>query len=61
MSGDATSYADEAVVSQEEVSLSSFLARPRVQASPGSLRCVLEQDTLILAQYWFNPGKPVPT
>ena len=21
---------------------------------------VLEQDTFILAQYWFNPGRPVP-
>ena len=23
---------------------------------PASLCCVLEQDTLIPAQYWFNPG-----
>ena len=25
-------------------------------------RCVvvLEQDTFILAKYWFNPGRPVP-
>ena len=29
---------------------------PRVQASPLSLSCVLEQDTLILANYWFNPS-----
>ena len=21
---------------------------------------VLEQDTFILAKYWFNPGRPVP-
>ena len=21
---------------------------------------VLKQDTFILAQYWFNPGRPVP-
>ena len=21
---------------------------------------VLEQDTFILARYWFNPGRPVP-
>ena len=38
--------------------------RPRVRASPSSLCCVLEQDTLILtlifAQYWFNPGRPIP-
>ena len=33
---------------------------PRVRASPASLRCGLEQDTLILAKYWFNPGRPVP-
>ena len=32
-----------------------------VRASPASLCCVLEQDTLILAKYWFNPGRPVPT
>ena len=30
--------------------------RPRVRVSPASLRCVLEQDTLILAYYWLNPG-----
>ena len=35
-------------------------SRPKVRASVVSLRCVLEQDTLILAQYWFNPGRPVP-
>ena len=35
--------------------------RPRVPASLVSLRCVLEQDTLIPALYWFNPGRPVPT
>ena len=33
----------------------------RVWASPASLSCVVEQDTLILAKYWFNPGRPVPT
>ena len=33
---------------------------PQVRASPASLRCVLEQDTLILASYWFNPGKHAP-
>ena len=32
----------------------------RLGASPASLRCVLEQDTSILAKYWFNPGGPVP-
>ena len=25
-----------------------------------SLHCGLEQDTLILAKYWFNPGKTHP-
>ena len=34
---------------------------PLVRASPASLHSVLEQDTLILAFYWFNPGRPVPT
>ena len=33
--------------------------KSRVRASPTSLRCVLEQDTLSLAYiyiiYWFNP------
>ena len=24
-----------------------------------ALRCVLEQDTLSSAKYWFNPGRPV--
>ena len=28
------------------------------RASPVSLRCVLEQDTLNLAEYWLNPGRP---
>ena len=23
------------------------------------LCCVLEQDTFILASYWFNPGRPI--
>ena len=31
-----------------------------VRASQASVHCVLEQDTLILALYWFNPGRPVP-
>ena len=26
-----------------------------------SLRCDLEQNTFILAYYWFNLGRPVPT
>ena len=30
-------------------------------SSPTVLRCVLEQDTLIPAWYWFKPGMPVPT
>ena len=30
-------------------------------ASPVSLHCVFEQETLILAYYWFNPGRPIPT
>ena len=34
--------------------------RSRVRASPASLRCVLEQDSFILAYYWFNQGRPVP-
>ena len=25
-----------------------------------SLRCVIDQVTLILAYFWFNPGIPVP-
>ena len=32
-----------------------------VRASPASLRCVFAQDTLILALYWFNRGRLVPT
>ena len=32
----------------------------RAQASPASLRCVFEKDTLILAWYWFNPGRLIP-
>ena len=32
-----------------------------VQASPQALQCVLENDMLSSAWYWFNPGKPVPT
>ena len=39
--------------------------RPRVcgfEASPASLHCVLEQETLILAKYWFKfqPRKTCP-
>ena len=29
----------------------------RVRASPASLCCFLGQNTLNLAQYWFNPGR----
>ena len=31
-----------------------------VRASQASMRCVLEQNTLIIAKYWLNPGRPVP-
>ena len=37
--------------------------RPRVSGfEPHRRHCVvvLEQDTFILAQYWFNQGRPVP-
>ena len=37
--------------------------RPRGHGfEPHRRHCVvvLEQDTFILAQYWFNPGRPVP-
>ena len=37
--------------------------RPRGRRfEPHRRRCVvvLEQDTFILAKYWFNPGRPVP-
>ena len=37
------------------------ILRLPVQASPAALHCVLEQDTLIPAYYWFSPGRPVPT
>ena len=30
-----------------------------VRTSPVSLRCVIEQETLILAYYWLTPGRPV--
>ena len=33
---------------------------PRVRASPASLRCVLEQDTLILALVLVQPKKTHP-
>ena len=33
----------------------------RVRASSAALRYVIEQDTLVLAAYWFNPGRPVRT
>ena len=29
-----------------------------VQATLESLCCILKQDTLILAKYWFNSGRP---
>ena len=35
--------------------LSGRVLDSRVRATPASLRCVLEQDTLILAYYRFNP------
>ena len=31
------------------------------KASPTSQRCVLDQDTLLLAKYWFIPGRPMLT
>ena len=33
----------------------------RVRALPASLCCVFDQDTFILAKYWFNPGRPIQT
>ena len=33
----------------------------RVQDSPASLHCILEQETFIFAKSWFNPGRPIPT
>ena len=44
-------------------SLVECLTRDRGAAglsSPASLPCVLAQDTLILALYWFNPGRYRP-
>ena len=38
-------------------------SRPRDPGFEPHLRhcvVVLEQDTFILAKYWFNPGRPVP-
>ena len=38
-------------------------SRPRTSGfEPHQRHCVvvLEQDTFILAYYWFNPGRPVP-
>ena len=38
-------------------------SRPRGRGlEPHRRHCVvvLEQDTFILAKYWFNPGRPVP-
>ena len=38
-------------------------SRPRGRGfEPHRRHCVvvLEQDTFILALYWFNPGRPVP-
>ena len=40
-----------------------FDSRPRGRGfEPHRRHCVvvLEQDTFILAYYWFNPGRPVP-
>ena len=48
---------------QEAQWLSAWLQTKgqRVSASPASPCCVFEQDTFILALYWFNQGRPVPT
>ena len=38
-------------------------SRPRGRGSEPHLRhyvVVPEQDTFILAKYWFNPGRPIP-
>ena len=40
-----------------------FDSKPRGRGfEPHQRHCVvvLEQDTFILAKYWFNPGRPVP-
>ena len=37
------------------------IERLQVQVSSAALRCVLEQDKLILTCYWFNPGRHLPT
>ena len=40
-----------------------FDSRPKGRGfEPHRRHCVvvLEQDTFILAKYWFNPGRPVP-
>ena len=42
---------------------SNIDSRPRGREfEPHRRHCVvvLEQDTFILAKYWFNPGRPVP-
>ena len=31
-----------------------------VRASLVAFHCALKQDAFILAEYWFNPGRPVP-
>ena len=39
-------------------------SRPRGRGfEPPQRHCIVvfEQDTFILAKYWFNPGRPVPT
>ena len=37
------------------------LNQDRGAAGSASLCFVLEQDTVILAKHWFNPGRPVST
>ena len=34
----------------------SLYEKVSLQASPASLCYVLDQETFILAEYWFNPG-----
>ena len=34
--------------------------RPRGHGFEPHCVVVLEQDTFILASYWFNPGRPIP-
>ena len=52
----------ENVVEAQWLSGRVLVSRPRESGSVPHRRrgCVLEQDTLILAQY-CNPGRPIPT